>query len=107
MKGITSTTMAGSFALAAFAVAVLAGLASGNAAASVLMRAVIAMIACYPVGLAAGVIAQRLVLEHVEAHRRANPEPDDEEAASGDAGDVDLGVTDGDAADADEEVLVV
>ena len=55
-------TIGGSFALAAFAVAIVAGLASGNPAASVLLRALLAMLICYPVGMTVGLIAQRIVL---------------------------------------------
>ena len=75
MKGIAATTVAGAFALTAFAVAVLAGLGSGNPATSVLVRALMAMLVCYPIGLALGTIAQRLVQDEVERHRATNPEP--------------------------------
>ena len=61
MKGMAASTIGGSFALAAFAVAIVAGLASGNPAASVLLRALIAMLICYPVGLAVGFVAQARV----------------------------------------------
>ena len=76
MKGIAATTIAGSFALAAFTIAVVVGLASGNPASSILLRAIIAMLVCYPVGLAVGLIAQRVVKEHIKAHQEANPAPD-------------------------------
>ena len=77
MKPVTATTIAGTFAMAAFAVAILAGLASGNAATSVLLRAVGAMLVCYPIGLAAGGVAQRLVQEHVERFRSEHPAMDE------------------------------
>ena len=51
MTATTPTTIAGCFSLAAFAVAVLAGLAGGNPASSILLRA-------------------------IEAHRRAHPAPE-------------------------------
>ena len=73
MKGSAATTIAGCFALAALSVAVVAGLCGGNPAAAVLMRALIAMVVCYPVGFGVGLIAQRLIREHVDAHRSANP----------------------------------
>ena len=98
MKGIAATTIAACFALAAFAVAVVAGLASGNAAASVLGRAIAAMVVCYPVGLAVGYIAQRIVGEHIEAHKEAHPAPD----FNGVAGEVPVV-----GESADEEVIVV
>ncbi len=65
MTATASKAIAGCFALAAFTVAVLAGLAGGNAAMSILVRALIAMIACYPVGLLIGVICQHVVEQHV------------------------------------------
>jgi hypothetical protein len=74
VKGIAATTIAGAFALTAFAVAVLAGLGSGNPAPSVLVRALIAMLVCYPIGLVLGTIAQRLVQDEIERHRDSNPE---------------------------------
>ena len=58
MRGIAGNTIAGSFALAAFAVAIVSGLASGNPASSVLGRAVMALVICYPLGLAVGIVAQ-------------------------------------------------
>ncbi|HVP74232.1 MAG TPA: hypothetical protein VMS30_10870 [Phycisphaerales bacterium] len=50
----TRRTLASSFALAAFAVAVLAGLARDVDAAQILLRAIAAMIVCYGVGRIAG-----------------------------------------------------
>jgi len=73
MKGIAATTIAGCFALAAFAVAIVAGLASGNGAASILTRAIYALVGCYPLGLAIGLIAQRVIQDHIKAHRSAHP----------------------------------
>ncbi len=64
-------TIAGCFALAAFAVAVVAGLGGGNATTSILLRAIMAMIACYPVGLLVGLICQRVVQEHLKSQADA------------------------------------
>ncbi len=69
MSKTPSKVIAGCFALAAFAVAVLAGLAGGNSAVSILTRALIAMIGCYPIGLMIGVICQRVMTDHIEAQR--------------------------------------
>ena len=66
VTGATSRAVAGCFALAAFAVAIVAGLSGGNTATSILFRAVIAMIACYPVGLIIGLICQQVIADHVE-----------------------------------------
>jgi putative Mn2+ efflux pump MntP len=99
VSSLTASTIAGAFSLAAFAVAILAGLSSGNPAASVLLRALIAMIICYPAGMAIGLVAQRLVQSHIDAHRAANPAlelVDGDEDGSGNEIDAD-----------DEEVIVV
>ncbi len=71
MSRAPSNVIAGSFALAAFAVAVVAGMAGGNSATSILVRALIAMIGCYPVGLIIGLICARVMADHVQAHRDA------------------------------------
>ncbi len=73
MTGATSKAIAGCFALAAFAVAILAGIAGGNTAISILFRAVIAMLICYPVGLIIGLICQQVIADHVA--RRAEKTP--------------------------------
>ncbi|MHC4219345.1 MAG: hypothetical protein ACYSU7_12930 [Planctomycetota bacterium] len=65
MTGAASRAVAGCFALAAFAVAVVAGLAGGNASSSILVRALIAMIVCYPVGLIIGLVCQHVIEDHV------------------------------------------
>jgi hypothetical protein len=67
MSGAASRAVAGCFALSAFAVAVVAGLAGGNTTASILVRALIAMAVCYPVGLVIGQVCRRVVEEHANA----------------------------------------
>ena len=71
MVNSASSVIAGCFALAAFAVAVLAGLAGGNTATAILTRALIAMVACYPVGLLIGLVCQRVIAEHVQVQADA------------------------------------
>ena len=71
MSKTPSSAIAGCFALSAFAVAVVAGLAAQNPASSILFRALIAMIVCYPVGLIIGLICQRLMFDHIDAHQKA------------------------------------
>ena len=78
MRTVPSYVIAASVALAAFVVATLAGLVSGNSAASILFRALIAMLACYPVGLLVGMACQRVMSDQLEAHRAANPVPQEE-----------------------------
>ena len=72
MTGAASRAVAGCFALAAFAVAVVAGLAGGNTPSSILVRALMAMVVCYPVGLVIGLVCQRVIEEHVKASPAAN-----------------------------------
>jgi hypothetical protein len=76
MNGAASRAIAGCFALAAFAVAVVAGLAGGNTTASILVRALIAMAVCYPVGLIVGLLCQRVVEEHAGTHPIAGTVPE-------------------------------
>ncbi len=71
MSRAPSNVIAGCFALAAFAVAVVAGMAGGNPATSILVRALIAMIGCYPIGLIIGLICARVMADQIEAHRDA------------------------------------
>lgn len=67
MTGSPPHVIAGCFALAAFAVAVVAGVASGNPASVVLMRALLAMTLCYPLGLVIGALCHRVVQQHLDA----------------------------------------
>jgi len=62
--------------LGAFAVAIVAGLASGSESAGLLMRAVMSAAACYLVGAALGAAGERTMREHAERHRESNPVPE-------------------------------
>lgn len=53
------------FALAAFAVAIVAGLAAQNTPARVLGTALVAMLLCHITGLFVGAIAERVVTDHL------------------------------------------
>lgn len=68
----SSGVIGASFGLSAFVVAILAGLAADLPAAQILLRSVVAMIACYPIGLLVGTICQRVIQNHVEARLAAN-----------------------------------
>ncbi len=61
MTFVASRTIAGCFALAAFSVALMAGLAVGNTATSILIRALFAMVACYPLGLLVGLVCRHII----------------------------------------------
>ncbi|MHC5023407.1 MAG: hypothetical protein ACYTGG_05785 [Planctomycetota bacterium] len=69
-RGVVSRVMAASFALCAFAVAIVAGMASEQATAAILLRALLAMIVCYPVGFLGGMICEKVVDEHIDAHEK-------------------------------------
>jgi|SRR4051812_16773738 hypothetical protein len=75
-QGTTGKVVAACFALAAFAVAIITGLANDNPASSILVRALTAMFVCYPLGLIVGMVCERVVSAHVQAHQDANPVPD-------------------------------
>lgn len=78
------------FGLAAFAVAVIAGLSVGNAPSQVLFKAIVCMMICYVVGTLLGLIAERTVAEQARAYagQRAIPEvPDVTDGAISPAGD--------------------
>ena len=66
-RGSPGHVIGGCFAMAAFAVAVVAGLARENTPSAILLRAVIAMIVCYPVGMLVGMMCLRVLQEHVKA----------------------------------------
>ena len=66
MRGGPSRVVAGCFGLTAFVVAIVAGLAAHNPTLTILGRALIAMILCYPLGLVVGMLCQRVVRMHEE-----------------------------------------
>lgn len=84
--GVPAKVIAASFALAAFAVAVIAGLASGNPTRAILTDAILAMLACHLAGLFIGALMQRVINEHLDGYRAATPVPE-----------IELPVADGDA----------
>ena len=62
--GHISKLIAACFALAAFAVALIAGMLSGNSATQIVLNAIIVLIVCYPIGWMAGLLCQYVVHEH-------------------------------------------
>ena len=90
------------FALAAFVVSIIAGLYSYNDAATILLRGLMAMIVCYPIGLLIGVISQWVITTHVKKYIEENPVPEFDDAMPPSMrDDVEVQVEDG------EEVIVV
>ena len=65
--------------LTGFAVAILGGLAADNPTSVILTRALIAMTACYAMGVFIGFLASRAVLDATAMHIIKNPAPDLEE----------------------------
>ena len=76
MNGVAVRTIAGCFALSSFSIALIAGIGGGNPADTVLVRALLAMTFCYPVGLAMGMVTQIVINNHIDQHRSSNPAPD-------------------------------
>lgn len=66
-------------AFCGFSVAVIGGLAVENDGATILSRALPAMIVCYLAGAAIGAAAQVCVREHTENHRANSPVREAEE----------------------------
>ncbi len=57
------------FAMTTFIVALIAGMGVGNPASVTLPRAVFAMVLMYLIGMAVGLLTERVVSAHVEAYR--------------------------------------
>ncbi len=99
-RAMSASAIGALFALAAFVVAIIAGLYSHNSASTILVRGLLVMAGCYPVGLVIGVISQWVIDAHVKEFVESNPVPElDETAAVADGGDVEVANS--------EEVLVV
>jgi len=98
----TSSAVAAICALSGFTVAVLAGLFAGVPADRVLVRALCAMVACYPVGLLVAGVAQRVLNDHLARGQGA-----ESALLAGDGGRAESGEGKFKSDDGDEEVLVV
>jgi uncharacterized membrane protein YccC len=90
------------FALAAFCIATSAGLMVGNPPTVVILRAMVALLACWALGAVIGVFAQHVVAIEIEAHRLRNPVRD--VILPGEEGDEDGA---GEDEDLDADILVV
>ena len=77
---MVSRVLAGCVALTAFA-----GLASGNEAGAILVRAIMAMILCYPVGLVVGMICERVIAMHSPSPDEENESEDERDPSESDA----------------------
>ena len=83
MNAVSGKVVASCFALAGFAVAIVAGLAAEVDSAQILLRSAVAIIVCYPIGMLAGSVCQRVVQSHITAYKAAHPGADSVELAIG------------------------
>ena len=79
MLPIPSSVIATSFALLAFVAAAIVGVLADNPTLTVIGRATLVMVVCWPVGLIVGGLAQRTVDAHVKEYKDAHPIPEDTE----------------------------
>jgi hypothetical protein len=61
--------------LAAFAIAVVAGMGAENIGEVILFRALVSMLVCQIVGIGLGMVIERVVTDSVRAHKAARPDP--------------------------------
>ena len=73
---MAANVIATSFSLVAFAAAIAVGIAAGNAADTVIWRAIFALLICWPVGRIVGGVAQRTVERNIEKYKEDNPIPE-------------------------------
>lgn len=74
--GVPARVIASIFALAAFAIAIVAGLAAHNATRTILMNAMIVMVVCNVVGLMIGAVFEHAIHDHLRQYRAANEIPE-------------------------------
>lgn len=71
-----SKVLAAVLGLTAFSIAVVAGLLAGVPGQTVLARALVSMMVCYPVGLVLGLVAGRAISEYLDRYRQEHPVTD-------------------------------
>ena len=81
MGSSSSGVVAGCFALSAFTIAILAGLGADNPASTILVRALAALIVCWPIGYLAGSLCRRVIEQHDPPPQDHEPSGDDAESA--------------------------
>ena len=82
-----SNIIATSFSLIVFASAIAVGIAAKNPAETIMWRAMIAMMFCWPVGFAIGSLAQKTIERNIENYKLAHPVP--QEAAVDETNEID------------------
>lgn len=73
--GIPTKIISACFALCAFIVAVIAGLAADNPADTILLRAIVGMFIAQIVGFLVGAAAERTITDSVRQYQANNPVP--------------------------------
>jgi hypothetical protein len=68
--------IASCFALSAFAIALISGLAAGRSTSAILTTAILALLACYILGLLIATVANVAVTERINTYKDSNPVPD-------------------------------
>lgn len=68
--------IAGVLGLTAFSIAVLAGLSVGNSADTVLVHALVSMVACQILGFAIGTVGERVARDAIARYQKEHPIPD-------------------------------
>ncbi|MFK7961680.1 MAG: hypothetical protein AB8G96_14280 [Phycisphaerales bacterium] len=81
----TARTLAALFSLAAFATAMIAGVVVGNEASATLLRAIVCLLAAWPIGALAGQLLQGTVQSDIERFREQHPVPNSEIESDSDA----------------------
>lgn len=71
--GVPTKVIAAGCGLTAFAVGILAGLFAGNPAETILLRSLIAMVACQVVGMVIGMICERVITEATVVYEKTHP----------------------------------
>jgi hypothetical protein len=75
-SAIPSRVIASCFAITGFVAALVIGFAASLSTDEILLRAIVVMAICWPVGRLLGGMAQRAVEENVSQYKRAHPIPD-------------------------------
>jgi hypothetical protein len=73
--GVVTKVIAATCALVAFVVAILAGLFANNPAETILLRALISLVAANLVGMIVGAIGERTIAEALAKYREDHPIP--------------------------------
>ncbi len=74
MRPSLTKVIGAGFALAAFSVAIFAGMSTGNSAVEVLGKAILALLVCYAGGLIVGGICEHVVDDHVRMRQKLQSE---------------------------------